>query len=419
MKTLRKRKNGWYEAKIRINTWDKITYKSLGTQDKTVAQKRMNELYRQMELESEGLTTSQKMRDAAEGSLLDLIKRYIRTLEAGYQYINQTESRLKRLCADCGWRRIKDVDAESFQNWGTSHSDYSPKTKNHYRSSLNAFFTWLVDNGLAMINPIEKTKPVPVRGRRAFIYRALSADEMKALLELPRRSEIYHFAAMTGLRHAEVGKVQWGDLHLDSNPPFIHVRADTTKNGHEATIKLHADLVALLCSIRPRAAKAAAYVFPFMPDNKTVRRDFINAGIETNNDRKEKASFHSLRKTFCTMLHMAGVPQRETQELMRHSDAKLTNDVYADRSLFSLGSAIDSLPSLSKTTAPPPEPPKSDLMGHNLAQTDLNGENGASAESANSLEKTKGMPISEAFLIVKEWCTRMESNHHAVAGTRT
>ena len=34
-------------------------------------------------------------------------------------------------------------------------------------------------------------------------------------------------------------------------------------------------------------------------------------------------------------------------------------------------------------------------------------------------KKKRECSVSEAFLMFKKWCTRMESNHHAIAGTRT
>ena len=53
--------------------------------------------------------------------------------------------------------------------------------------------------------------------------------------------------------------------------------------------------------------------------------------------------FHSLRHTFCTNLHRAGVPQREAMELMRHSDPRLTASTYTDTSLLSLKAAVEKL----------------------------------------------------------------------------
>jgi integrase len=38
--------------------------------------------------------------------------------------------------------------------------------------------------------------------------------------------------------------------------------------------------------------------------------------------------FHILRHTFCTALHCSGASEREAQELMRHSDPRLTAGTY-------------------------------------------------------------------------------------------
>ena len=55
------------------------------------------------------------------------------------------------------------------------------------------------------------------------------------------------------------------------------------------------------------------------------------------------SGFHSFRHTFCTNLHLAGVPLREAMELMRHSDVRLTMNIYADTALFALRPAIEKL----------------------------------------------------------------------------
>ena len=43
-----------------------------------------------------------------------------------------------------------------------------------------------------------------------------------------------------------------------------------------------------------------------------------------------KLDFHSLRYTFATKLARKGVSKRLAQELMRHSDPKLTANIYTD-----------------------------------------------------------------------------------------
>ena len=55
------------------------------------------------------------------------------------------------------------------------------------------------------------------------------------------------------------------------------------------------------------------------------------------------SDFHALRYTFNTWLHTNGVPQRMAQELMRHSDLRLTDQVYLDSSLLPLQDCMRSI----------------------------------------------------------------------------
>src|SRR5208283_6154549 len=71
--------------------------------------------------------------------------------------------------------------------------------------------------------------------------------------------------------------------------------------------------------------------------------DLKAAGICKTDSQGRVTDFHSLRHTFCTNLHRAGVPQREAMELMRHNDPRLTANTYADVSLFSLRGAVAKL----------------------------------------------------------------------------
>lgn len=66
---------------------------------------------------------------------------------------------------------------------------------------------------------------------------------------------------------------------------------------------------------------------------RTFRQDLLRARIEPLDVMGRKVDFHAPRKTFATRLALKGVPQRFTQELMRHSDANLTAQVYTDASL--------------------------------------------------------------------------------------
>ena len=89
-------------------------------------------------------------------------------------------------------------------------------------------------------------------------------------------------------------------------------------------------------------------VFPVLSRFRDMKREWKAAGIALIDKAGRKADFHSLRKTFCTMMQKAGVPQRLAQEAMRHSDSRLTSIVYTDTSQFNIREAVDNLPFFEK-----------------------------------------------------------------------
>lgn len=167
---MQKKPNGTYEARFRIHSWDKITYKSLGTKDKVVAQKRLNDLYRQMEREAEGLATPVKIKKAAQTSLNKHLSSYISDLEmtcTSSKHTQVCQNRINKLIRECGWKQLKDIDASSFREWRAGQKK-TPKTLNDYQSALNSFLVWLRENGLMDGNPIERVQKVPIHPYTAF-----------------------------------------------------------------------------------------------------------------------------------------------------------------------------------------------------------------------------------------------------------
>ncbi len=73
------------------------------------------------------------------------------------------------------------------------------------------------------------------------------------------------------------------------------------------------------------------------------REDLKVAGIDYTDGRGERADFHALRKTYGTMLTLAGIGQRTVMELMRHSDMRLTAKTYTDANMLPVSDAIVAL----------------------------------------------------------------------------
>jgi hypothetical protein len=83
-------------------------------------------------------------------------------------------------------------------------------------------------------------------------------------------------------------------------------------------------------------------VFPAFPHPKVFVGDFCDAGLGAVNGAR--ATFHSLRKSFVTLLANAGVDQAHLFKLARHSDPRLTAAVYTDGRLMKLSLAVSRLP---------------------------------------------------------------------------
>jgi integrase len=80
-----------------------------------------------------------------------------------------------------------------------------------------------------------------------------------------------------------------------------------------------------------------------IPRIERFKKDLKAAGIPYQDARGEYADFHSLRKTFGTMLTLAGVGLRTVMELMRHSDMRLTAKTYIDANMLPVSDAMVSL----------------------------------------------------------------------------
>ncbi len=154
-----------------------------------------------------------------------------------------------------------------------------------------------------------------------------------------KRAAVYLLAATSGLRRAELGRLRWGDVDLERG--VVMLRAKTTKNREAAVIPIPGRTVSMLSSLRGRA-KGTAAVFKTIPTIRTFYNDLAKAKVE----RESSAGildFHALRVTFATLLALAGVPLVVAQRLMRHSDPRLTANVYTRIELHDKRAAVDKL----------------------------------------------------------------------------
>jgi integrase len=323
---------------------------------KEAALKVAKQLFDEALLERDGMGPSKTEREASKKGLLLHLNEFLDSREKegrALKYVKGLEKQLKTLFLDCGWQLIRDIRRDDFEAWRGRQSHH-PKTLNEYLWSLSAFVNWLLRSGRISVNPLAYISKVTTKGAESRKRRAFTMVELERLRQVSgKRGVVYVAAAFTGLRRGELQKLEWRDIELDAVNPLIRARASTTKNGKEALLPMHPDVVQVLRSIRPAAVAKGDKVFKgLLPRMPRFNADLKAAGIAPEDAQGRVVDFHSLRNTFATILTLNGKAQREIMELMRHSDMRLTAKVYTDAGQLPLAETVASLPGLPGLKSP-------------------------------------------------------------------
>jgi len=335
-------------------------------------------------------------------------KAHLQAANVSDWHLSETSRRLNVLLTACGIQRLADIKAEPVNRWCNARSaeNMGARTRNTYIGSLRAFVRWCVADGRIDADPLTTLTKANEDADRRRMRRALTDDELTRLvavaelrpvaefgrpkqdkdkaerrgthdtwIRLPldrdslaecaergrealhrkpeymaklerlgkERGLIYRTLVLTGLRRGELAAMTWGDLALDGAESWLTVRASVAKSGAEATIPLRSDLADDLRAWRKDLGKPkpTARVFTVPTDLvRILKRDLEAAGIDGTG-----VDVHALRHTTATFLAKAGVAPRTAQEIMRHSDIRLTLGTYTDPRALNVRSALDALPS--------------------------------------------------------------------------
>jgi integrase len=363
---------------------------STGCRDESAARQVLADLERRVERIKAKVATPQELAaaDRRQAPIGEHLEEYVsrlpgkRGVHASTVHRDNTRRYLDRLIADCRWCCLADIRREHLEAWmaDQAHAGRSARSLNTHRAAVVAYCNWLVEVGRLTVNPFGVGRNVvPKANERADPRRrrrALTPDELVKLMDAARnapgrrqtkraegdvqttkrpaerlsgrdRADLYAFLAGTGLRTDEVRQLRIADLELDGPVPVVRLSAAITKNGQDDIVPLRTDLLAMLREqVQGRKPTDPLFNIP----SGLIQRfhaDCRRAGIPHRDDRGLVVDVHSLRTTFGTWLSRSGVPPRVAQQLMRHSDIRLTMGVYTDPRLFDLQGAVESIPSVA------------------------------------------------------------------------
>lgn len=185
--------------------------------------------------------------------------------------------------------------------------DKQPATCRRYKTSVGAFFRWLVAHGHISTSPVQGAYSPKERPRKKL---APSAGELAAALQVSRGTPIegaMMLAVYQGLRRSEIARARWD--HVDLERGTIYVSGRKTARA-EQVLPLHPDFATWA---RGRTQKG-----PIVP-NKHGEHYHPAALENLRRDARVKLNFHLARHGLATLLLQSGQTLDDVAALLRIS----------------------------------------------------------------------------------------------------
>lgn len=249
------------------------------------------------------------------------------------------------------------------------HSKFSTKTRDHYAGALRGFGMWLERTGRWERDPFHglRVRTANRDKHRVFKRVAFRFEDAQRLVEgawarfeaerarggwpttlayenaVRERQVLYWFVLTTAFRANEAASIRWEDLTLDGDKLAVRLAGMFTKNGDDALVPLQPFVAEALRQMRVH--RSAMQVrrdegsvletdFVFKVPSKVaeiVRKDAAFAGlIPQRGPTTKRVDFHCLRKSCARILIELGVHPKLIQQTLRHSDIRLTMDLYGE-----------------------------------------------------------------------------------------
>ena len=258
---------------------------------------------------------------------------------------------------------IKSVDVERFLN-DLRAEGLSTSTLKHYQNVLRILFKYAETHDLIEKDPMRKVKPIKAEAKQVDF---LTPEQAKVFLAALDNAPLRWRCMMTilileGLRRGEVVGLQWSDIDFEKCTISINrsvgyvpgqgVTVGTPKSKNSIrTLPLSTPALLLLREWKQAQAEECgavllphAYIFAletdvYQPMFPTAPTRWLSRFVKANN--LPDFSPHDLRHTCGTHFLASGATIKETQDFLRHEDAKTTLKFYAGTTPESLRKAAD------------------------------------------------------------------------------
>ena len=156
-------------------------------------------------------------------------------------YVKDLRNRFRRFEQAYGDRIAATLTTREIDQW-ISRLGLGPQSQNNYRTILCSLFSYALSRGYVQSHPVMAIEKAKVVGDAPGIF---APDELDKLLQaacqhVPDVLGFLAIGAFTGLRMAEIGRLSWSDVDLESG--FIHVSAKKAKSARRRLVKIEPNL---------------------------------------------------------------------------------------------------------------------------------------------------------------------------------
>lgn len=281
------------------------------------------------------------------------------------RYVVLTMGRIRRLLDSVKAKAISDLEssriANTLSSWrNRKKKPVSVETSNHYARAVKGFSRWLWIERRTSDDTLSPLRLLNADVDRKRVRRALTADEVKKLIESTEKSGkrlrglvakdramLYTLASYTGLRASELASLKVASFDIENGT--VTVEAGYSKRRRKDVLPLHASLIERLrpwLESKGKAKVRTLFVTDIHHAADMMRSDLKRSNIDYVDASGRYADFHSLRHTFISSLARSGVHPSKAKELARHSTITLTMDVYSHVEADELRKALDMLPAI-------------------------------------------------------------------------
>ena len=230
--------------------------------------------------------------------------------------------RMELIIRELGGRPADSVKPKEVEDWLARHSEWSPATKNRYKTVLSKAYQLALKSDRVTRNP---ARLVERRNEGDGRIRYLRADEetrLRAAIEQRCRGHLpaLVFALHTGLRKSEQFTLTWSDIDFDRRVIIV----PHPKNDRSREVTMSETCLSVLKDLHAKRPDEGR-VFRSNRYSKRPITDIKKAFDSAVKEAKiEDFTWHCLRHTFITRLVQAGVDLRTVQYLSGHQSLAMT-----------------------------------------------------------------------------------------------